>query len=76
MFFFRNKLGKSSNSNVREIHKSAAPDNVQYDQFSTTREALKQILFSDEIHLIEKVTTQILVIKLIWEKVDDKLINQ
>ena len=53
---------------VREIHKSAALVNVYYDQCSTTREALKQILSYDERYLNEKLTTQILVIKSIWEK--------
>lgn len=73
---FRNKYRKSSTFNVWEIHKYTALVNVQEDQFSTTREALSQIHFSDESYLIEKLATQSLLIKPIWEHVDGKYINR
>lgn len=73
---FQNKHRKSGNSNAREIHRSAAPDNVHEDQFNAAREALKQILSFDERYLIKKLTIQILGIKSVWEKVDKKFINQ
>ena len=74
---FRNKHRKSSNSNVQKINKSTAPVNVQCNQFSTTREALKLIWIcsSDESYLSEKLTTQSLTITSIWEQVVSKFIN-
>ena len=44
---FRNKLSKSSNHNIREIHKSTRNSNIQYDQLNSTREASKHIRSSD-----------------------------
>ena len=49
--------------------------NVQYE-FNSTREALRQIRSSDENYIIEKLTTQSLVVKSIWEFLDSKIINQ
>ena len=72
---FRSKIKSSSNANIRNIHASTTSTNVQYDQFNTTREALKQVRLNDESYLIEKLTTQSLVIKSIWSFVDSKSIN-
>ena len=73
---FRNKLRKSSNHNTREIHKSTSNINIQYNQFNSTREALKHIRSSDVSCIMEKLTTQSLVVKSIWEFVDGRFINQ
>ena len=52
---------------ILEIHKSTKAINVKYDEFNSTREALKQIRSSDESCIIEKLTTQSLVVKFTWE---------
>ena len=73
---FRNKPRKSSNHNIREIHESTRNINIQYDQFNSTREALKHIRSSDVSCIMEKLTTPSLVVKSIWEFVDGRFINQ
>ena len=73
---FRNKLRKSGNHNMREIHKSTRNINIQYDQFNSTCEALEHIRSSDISCIMEKLTTQSLVLKSIWEFVDGRFINQ
>ena len=73
---FRNTLRKSGNHDIREIHKSARNSNIQYDQFDSIREALKHIRSSDVSCITEKLTTQNLVVKSIWEFVDGRFINQ
>ena len=73
---FRNKLRKSANHNIREIHKSTSNINIQYDQFNSTRDALKHIRSSDVSCIMEKLTTQSLVAKHIWEFVYGRFINQ
>ena len=73
---FRSNLRKSSNHNVHEIHKPTRNINIQYDQFYSTREALKHIRSSDVSCIMEKLTTQSLVVKSIWEFVDGRFINQ
>ena len=60
---FRNKLRKSGNHDIRETHKSTSNINIQYDQFYSTRDALKHIRSSDVSCIIEKLTTQSLVAK-------------
>ena len=71
----RNKFRKSGNHNIREIHKSSNI-NIQYDQFNSTRDALKHIRSSGVSCIMEKLTTQSLVVKYIWEFVDGRFINQ
>ena len=73
---FRNKLRKSGNHNIREIDKSTSNVNIQYDQFNSTRDALKHIRSSDVSCIMEKLTIQSLVVKSIWELVDGRFINQ
>ena len=73
---FRNKLRKSGNHNIREIDKSTSNVNIQYDQFNSTRDALKHIRSSDVSCIMEKLTTQSLVVKPMWEFVDGRFINQ
>ena len=68
---FSNKLRKSSNRSIREVHKSAR--NIK---FNSTRETLKHIGSSDVSCIMERVTTQSLVVKFIWEFVDGRFINQ
>ena len=72
----RNKYWKSSNHNIREIHKSTNNINIQYDQFNATCEALKHIHSSDVSFIMEKLTTQSLAVKSICEFVDGRFINQ
>ena len=73
---FRNKLRKCGNNNIREIHKSARNINIQYDQFNSTCQALDHIRLSDVSCIMEKLTTQNLVVKFIWEFVDGRFINR
>ena len=73
---FRNKLRKSSNHNIREIHKPTRNINIQYDQFSSTSEALKHIPSSDVSCVMERLATQCLVVKSTWEFADGTFINQ
>ena len=73
---FRNKLRKSSNHNIRKIHKSTRNINIQYDKFNSTRETLKHIRSSDVSCLMEKLTTQSVVVKSICEFEYRRFINQ
>ena len=73
---FRNKLRKSGNHNICEIQKSTTNINIQYNQFHSTRDALNHIRSSDVSSIMEKITTQRLVVKSIWEFVDGGFINQ
>ena len=73
---FRNKLRKSGNHNIREIHKWTSNINIQYDQFNSTRDALKHIRSSGVSCIMEKLATQSLVVKYMWEFVDGRFINQ
>ena len=73
---FRNKLRKSSNQNIREIHKLTRNIHIQYDQFNSTCDALKHIRSSNVSCIREKLTTQILVMKSMWKFVDGRFINQ
>ena len=73
---FRNKLRKSSNHNIREIYKSTRNINIQYDQFNSTHEALRHNRSADLSWIMEKLATQSLVVKSIWEFVDGRFINQ
>ena len=72
----RKKLRKSSSHNIQEIHKSTRNINIQYDQLSSTLEALKHICSSDVSCIMEKLTTQSLVVKSIWKFGDGRFINQ
>ena len=68
---FRNKRRKSSNHNICEIHKSTTNINIQFDQFNSTRKALKHIHSSDVSCIMEKLNTQSQVLK----PVGDSLIS-
>ena len=73
---FKNKVRKSGNHNICEIHKSTSNINIQYYQFSSTHDALKHIRSSDVSCILEKLTTQSVVVKAMWEFVDGRFINQ
>ena len=73
---FKNKPSKSSNHNICEIQKSTRNINIQYYLFNSTCEALKHIHSSDESCIMEKFTTQSLVVKSTWEFIDGSFINQ
>ena len=73
---FRNKLRKSTNHNICEIDKSTSNINIQYDQFYSTRDALKRIRSSNVSCILEKLTTQSLVVKSMWEFINGRFINQ
>ena len=65
---FRNSLKKSSNANIRKIHADTSKDrNVQYDQYVSTKEALKRIRSMKEDRIKGELQTQSLVIKSIWD---------
>ena len=66
---------KSNNHNIR-VHKWTKAINVQYNQFNSTRKALKQISLSHKSCIIDKLTSKSLDVKSIWEFVDSKFINQ
>ena len=54
---FKNKLRKSGNHNICEIHKSTSNINIQYDQVNSTRDALKHIRSSNVSCIMEKLPT-------------------
>ena len=60
---FRNKLGKCSNHNIREIHKSTRNINIQYYQFNSNRKASKLIRWSNVSFIMGKLATQSLAAK-------------
>ena len=65
---FRNSLKNSTNSNIRKIHSDTSKDrNIQYDQYLTTKDALKKIRNMKEERVREELQTQSLVIKSIWD---------
>ena len=70
------KIRKSNNHNICEVQKSTKVINVQYNQFNSTCEALKQIHKLDKSCIIEKLPSLSLVVKFIWEFIDSKFINQ
>ena len=64
---FRNKLKHSTNSNIQKIHSVTSNEkNVQYDQYLSTKEALKKIRCMKEERIKGELKTQSLVIKSIW----------
>ena len=73
---FRNKPRKSGNHNIYGINKPISNINIQYDQFISTRDTLKHIRSSDVSCRMEKLTTQILVVKSTREFVDCRFIIQ
>ena len=73
---FRNSLRKSVNDNIKNVHASTKPNNVQYDCYLTTKDAIKKIRKMDENRLREELTTQSLVIKSIWDFADSSFTNQ
>ena len=73
---FRNKIRKSSYHNICEVHKPTKDINVQYDQYNSKYEALKQTCSPIESYITQKLTTKSLLLKFIQEFVDSKFINQ
>ena len=64
---YRNTLKRSTIANIRKIHTATSKDtNVQYDQYVSTKEALQKIRFMKEDRIKDKLQTQSLVIKSIW----------
>ena len=64
----RNCLKNSGNSDIRRIYKETSKDvNLQYDCFTSSKDAIKNIRSAKEKRINEKLTTQALVIKSIWK---------
>ena len=64
---FRNKIATSPNADIRKIHENTRGKcNIQYDQYNSTRDVIKNIRRGSEIR-ISKMETQGLVMKSIWE---------
>ena len=64
----RNKLRKSSNSDVVRIYYDTNWDtNLQYNQFKSTKEVITQYQKNKEDRITTVFTTQSFLIKSIWE---------
>ena len=64
----RSCLKNSQNSDLRKIYeKTHTNTNLQYDQFNSTREVIKNIRAGKEQHIGNELTTQALVVKSIWK---------
>ena len=64
---FRNKIAASPNTDIRTIHeKTRHKCNIQYDQYKSTRDVIKNIRMGSE-NRISQMKTQGLVMKSIWE---------
>ena len=64
----RTCLRNSQNSDIRKIYESTHnQNNIQYDEFNSTREVIKDIRTRKENRVTNELTTQSLVVKSIWE---------
>ena len=64
---FRKSLQNSTNPNIRNLYKLTSKDtNVQYDQYISTKDALKQIRGMKEDRIKGELQSQSLVITAIW----------
>ena len=64
---FRKALQTSTNPNIRNLHKNTSKDtNVQYDQYISTKEAIKHIRNMKEDRIKGELQSQSLVITAIW----------
>ena len=64
----RSCLKNSQNSDLRKIYeKTHTNTNLQYDQFNSTREVIKNIRAGKEQRIGNELTTQELVVKSIWK---------
>ena len=67
----RSCLKNSQNSDLRKIYeKTHTNTNLQYDQFNSTREVIKNIRAGKEQRIGNELTTQALVVKSIWKHSD------
>lgn len=66
----RNCLKNSVNEDIRHIHEASSyGTNVQYDQYKTTREVLKDMRAATTDHIMTKLTSQGFIIRAIWDAV-------
>ena len=66
---FRTALKNSSNSNIKKVHEvTKKGTTLQADSYLSTRDAIKKIRAKEEETIKEKLTTQSLVIKSIWDQ--------
>ena len=64
----RTCLRNSQNSDIRKIYETTHnQNNIQYDEFNSTREVIKDIRKRKENRVTNELTTQSLVVKSIWE---------
>ena len=64
----RSCLKNSQNSDLRNIYeKTHTNTNLQYDQFNSTREVIKNIRAGKEQRIGNELTTQALVVNSIWK---------
>ena len=64
----RSCLKNSQNSDLKKIYeKTHTNTNLQYDQFNSTREVIKNIRAGKEQRIGNELTTQALVVKSIWK---------
>ena len=71
---FRNNLKSSKNVDIVEIHKVTRDKNITYDQYRSTRDAIKCLREQSEVR-IDNLTLQGLVLKSIKQFVDKGMIN-
>ena len=63
---FRKVLSQSKNEDIKQLHEITRDQcNIQYDQYKSSRDAIKAIKLRSEEHVIN-LTTQGLVVKAIW----------
>ena len=68
-FTFRKALKTSKNNNSKKIHKDTQTgSNIQSDSYLSTRDAIKKIREKTQSEITDKLTTQSLVIRSIWDQ--------
>ncbi len=68
-FVIRNKMKTSVNDDIQQIYFSTSKGrNLQYDQFSNTREIIKEIRKKKSSHIENKLTSQGFTIRAIWNE--------
>jgi len=69
---FRKNMKNSTNTDIRKIYnETQKSQNIQYDSYCSTREALKSVREKTAADTIANLTTQKLVISSIWEFADE-----
>ena len=70
---YRLCLKRSSCDDIRHIYNETSRNiNIQYDNYKSTREVIKEVRKNTENRIISNLTTQKLVLKSIWDMSDNK----